>query len=116
MLSSLIDQKGFTQEEVSAATSISKSTISKYINNLTKPKLEYIIAISVALKLSYFHSTELLKRCNIFLYSDDEIIVTYRYFLSECHSCSEITVDWCNEYLKNHSLPLLVPNKNKQDL
>lgn len=111
MLKSLMELKGFSQEEISNATSINKSTISKYVNNMTKPKLENIIAIAVSLRLTYCQSEELLKRCNMFLFSNNELIVSYRFFLSECSLRSEITVEWCNEYLKNHSLPVLVRPK-----
>ena len=52
ILNSIMDEKGITASQVAADTDISKSTLSKLLNNLRNPSYETIIQLADYLKVS----------------------------------------------------------------
>ena len=52
ILNSIMDEKGITASQVASDTDISKSTLSKLLNNLRNPSYDTIIQLADYLKVS----------------------------------------------------------------
>ncbi len=100
-----------TQNDLHEITGICRPAISQYINGKSKPDIGYLVAISVALKLSVVQSTKLFELCNRTLKNNTEQEIIYRYFLESCGHCKFMTVEWCNNYLHEMEMPSLIKGK-----
>ena len=114
-LSRFIAKKGIHQSELCSMTGIMPSTVSKYISDDNiRPDMRIIIAICIALRLSYEQSCYLLSLKHYCLSDTSPEDVMLHMFLSSCLYVSDITVIWCNNKLIEHGYKPLTGLKKVQ--
>jgi len=93
-----------THAKLSKMTGISEGSLSGYIYDVHRPKMEHLIAICIALRLSYAESSYLLYLNNNILnprYRETSIYIGY---LMTCMFMKNITVMTCNEMLMKQKI------------
>ena len=105
-LTFLMGRENVTEECLSEETGIAVRTIGRMRNNMNKPSLEYVIAICIALTLTFTES-ELLAALAGYDISGTSLRVTkeiraYQYLIEVMRY--KWTVSECNSFLKAHGL------------
>ncbi len=103
----LMKQKGIISARLFDMTGIDKSTISEYLNDKRSQQKNYLVAISIALRLLPKQSTYLLSLADIFIGKNGDENKLYQLFLDSCAFNKEITVSKCNEILISKGFPPL---------
>ena len=103
----LMKQKGIISARLFDMTGIDKSTISEYLNDKRSQQKNYLVAISIALRLLPKQSTYLLSLADISIGKNGDENKLYQLFLDSCAFNEEITVYKCNEILISKGLPPL---------
>lgn len=90
-------QKSYSirQKDISDATGIESSLITKYKHGRQKPTLYAIILLSLAMKLTPERSTHLLKSVG-FALNDSKEHRIYKMFLQGCAFGEEYSIENCN--------------------
>ena len=100
-------QKGIISARLFDMTGIDKSTISEYLNDKRSQQKNYLVAISIALRLLPKQSTYLLSLADISIGKNGDENKLYQLFLDSCAFNEEITVSKCNEILISKGFPPL---------
>lgn len=103
-----------TNAKLSKMTGISEGSLSGYIYDTHQPKMEHLIAICIALRLSYAESKYLLYLNNNILnprYRETSIYIGY---LMTCMFMKNITVMSCNEMLMKQKIKPLTRLRRMQ--
>ena len=103
----LMKQKGIISARLFDMTGIDKSTISEYLNDKRSQQKNYLVAISIALRLLPKQSTYLLSLADISIGKNGDENKLYQLFLDSCAFNEEITVSRCNEILISKGFPPL---------
>lgn len=103
-LSSLMEQKKIISARLYEMTGIDKGTISEYLNDKRNQQKNYLVAISIALRLLPKQSKYLLSLADIVLSGKTQENLLYQLFLDSCAFNEEITVSKCNDILIHRGL------------
>ena len=102
ILSRYIDEmrelRNIRQKDISDATRIESSLITKYMHGRQKPTLYAVILLSLAMKLTPERSTHLLRAAG-FALNDSKEYRIYKMFLQGCAFGEEYSIENCNELL-----------------
>ena len=105
ILSRYIDEmhevRNIRQKDISDATGIESSLITKYKHDRQKPTLYAIILLSLAMKLAPERSIHLLTAAG-FALNDSKEHRIYKLFLQGCAFGEEYSIKNCNELLLNN--------------
>lgn len=105
ILSRYIDEmrevRNIRQKDISDATGIESSLITKYKHGRQKPTLYAVILLSLAMKLTPERSTYLLRAAG-FALNDSKEHRIYKLFLQGCAFGEEYSIENCNELLLNN--------------
>ena len=103
-LSSLMEQKKIISARLYEMTGIHKGTISEYLNDKRNQQKNYLVAISIALRLLPKQSKYLLSLADIVLSRKTQENLLCQLFLDSCAFNEEITVSKCNDILIHRGL------------
>lgn len=103
-LSSLMEQKKIISARLYEMTGIDKGTISEYLNDKRNQQKNYLVAISIALRLLPKQSKYLLSLADIVLSRKTQENLLCQLFLDSCAFNEEITVSKCNDILIHRGL------------
>lgn len=103
-LSSLMEQKKIISARLYEMTGIDKGTISEYLNDKRNQQKNYLVAISIALRLLPKQSKYLLSLADIVLSRKTRENLLCQLFLDSCAFNEEITVSKCNDILIHRGL------------
>lgn len=103
-LSSLMEQKKIISARLYEMTGIDKGTISEYLNDKRNQQKNYLVAISIALRLLLKQSKYLLSLADIVLSRKTQENLLCQLFLDSCAFNEEITVSKCNDILIHRGL------------
>lgn len=103
-LSSLMEQKIIISARLYEMTGIDKGTISEYLNDKRNQQKNYLVAISIALRLLPKQSKYLLSLADIVLSRKTQENLLCQLFLDSCAFNEEITVSKCNDILIHRGL------------
>lgn len=103
-LSSLMEQKKIISARLYGMTGIDKGTISEYLNDKRNQQKNYLVAISIALRLLPKQSKYLLSLADIVLSRKTQENLLCQLFLDSCAFNEEITVSKCNDILIHRGL------------
>ena len=103
-LNHLMKKKGIISARLYEMTAIDKSTLSEYLNDGRNQQKNYLVAISIALRLLPVQSSYLLELADICIGKHSVENRLYRLFLDSCAFNMEITVAKCNEILISRGL------------
>lgn len=103
-LSSLMEQKKIISARLYEMTGIDKGTISEYLNDKRNQQKNYLVAISIALRLLPKQSKYLLSLADIVLSRKSQENLLCQLFLDSCAFNEEITVSKCNDILIHRGL------------
>lgn len=103
-LSSLMEQKKIISARLYEMTGIDKGTISEYLNDKRNQQKNYLVAISIALRLLPKQSKYLLSLADIVLSRKTQENLLCQLFLDFCAFNEEITVSKCNDILIHRGL------------
>lgn len=103
-LSSIMEQKKIISARLYEMTGIDKGTISEYLNDKRNQQKNYLVAISIALRLLPKQSKYLLSLADIVLSRKTQENLLYQLFLDSCAFNEEITVSKCNDILIHRGL------------
>ena len=103
-LSSLMEQKKIISARLYEMTGIDKGTISEYLNDKRNQQKNYLVAISIALRLLPKQSKYLLSLADIVLSRKTQENLLCQLFLDSCAFNKEITVSKCNDILIHRGL------------
>ena len=95
------------QKDISNATGIESSLITKYKHNRHKPTLYFVILLSLAMKLTPERSTHLFIAAG-FALNDSKDHRIYKLFLQGCAFGEEYSIENCNELLLNNGFMKLL--------
>lgn len=98
-LKNLMKKKGIIGARLYEMTEIDKSTLSEYLHDNRNQQKNYLVAISVALRLLPIQSKYLLDLADICLCKHTHENLLYQLFLDSCAFNKQITVSKCNEIL-----------------
>lgn len=107
-LSSLMEQKKIISARLYEMTGIDKGTISEYLNDKRNQQKNYLVAISIALRLLPKQSKYLLSLADIVLSRKTQENLLCQLFLDSCAFNEEITVSKCNDILIHRGLQPLI--------
>lgn len=103
-LSSIMEQKKIISARLYEMTGIDKGTISEYLNDKRNQQKNYLVAISIALRLLPKQSKYLLSLADIVLSRKTQENLLCQLFLDSCAFNEEITVSKCNDILIHRGL------------
>ena len=103
-LSSLMEQKKIISARLYEMTGIDKGTISEYLNDKRNQQKNYLVAISIALRLLPKQSKYLLSLADIVLSRKTQENLLCQLFLDSCAFNEESTVSKCNDILIHRGL------------
>ena len=103
-LSSLIRTEKIISARLYEMTGIDKGTISEYLNDKRNQQKNYLVAISIALRLLPKQSKYLLSLADIVLSRKTQENLLCQLFLDSCAFNEEITVSKCNDILIHRGL------------
>lgn len=103
-LSFIMEHRKIISARLYEMTGIDKSTISEYLNDKRSQQKNYLVAISVALRLLPKQSKYLLSLADIFIGRKTQENMLYQLFLDSCAFNEEITVSKCNAILIGRGL------------
>ena len=103
----LMKKKGIIGARLYEMTGIDKSTLSEYLHDNRNQQKNYLVAISVALRLLPIQSKYLLDLAGICLCRHTQENWLYQLFLDSCAFNKQITVSKCNEFLISKGLALM---------
>ncbi len=90
--------RNIRQKDISDATGIESSLITKYKHNRQKPTLYAVILLSLAMKLTPERSIHLLTAAG-FVLNDSKEHRIYKLFLQGCVFGEKYSIENCNELL-----------------
>ncbi|MCM1227078.1 MAG: helix-turn-helix transcriptional regulator [Clostridium sp.] len=100
-ISEMQEYYNIKQKDISDATGIESSLITKYKHGRQKPTLYAIILLSLAMKLTPERSTHLLRAAG-FVLNDSKEHRIYKLFLQGCAFGEDYSIENCNELLLNN--------------
>lgn len=103
-LNAVMSQRKIISARLYEMTGIDKAMISEYLNDKRSQQKNYLVAISIALRLLPRQSKYLLSLADIYIGRKTQENMMYQFFLDSCAFNEEITVSKCNSILINRGL------------